>query len=141
MLTLKIHVGDDKKYVSLADAIRTACRRLLDQLDDIDLRHGRIKVKNDLDKVDQESEEYLKWKQGSVPVEEPQEPIEPEQIAEELPEPKRSKIFFMDWFFGVETHMGQMKMMYYSFTFFFIISFVSTWLTPLNASIKQSLTF
>ena len=40
---LKLHVGDDKKYVSLADAIRTACRRLLDQLDDIDLRHGRIK--------------------------------------------------------------------------------------------------
>ena len=42
---LKIHVGDEKKYVSLADAIRTACRRLLDQLDDIDLRHGRIKEK------------------------------------------------------------------------------------------------
>ena len=42
---LKLHVGDDKKYVSLADAIRTACRRLLDQLDDIDLRHGRIKEK------------------------------------------------------------------------------------------------
>ena len=40
-----------------------------------------------IDKVDQESEEYLKWKQGSVSVEEPQEPIEPEQIAEELPEP------------------------------------------------------
>ena len=42
---LRLHVGDDKKYVSLADAIRTACRRLLDQLDDIDLRHGRIKEK------------------------------------------------------------------------------------------------
>ena len=42
---IKLHVGDDKKYVSLADAIRTACRRLLDQLDDIDLRHGRIKEK------------------------------------------------------------------------------------------------
>ena len=42
---LKIHVGDDKKYVSSADAIRTACRRLLDQLDDIDFRHGRIKEK------------------------------------------------------------------------------------------------
>ena len=42
---LKLHVGDDKKYVSLADAIRTACRRLLDQLDDIDFRHGRIKEK------------------------------------------------------------------------------------------------
>jgi Arc/MetJ-type ribon-helix-helix transcriptional regulator len=40
---LKLHVGDDKKYVSLADAIRTACRRLLDQLDAIDERHGRLK--------------------------------------------------------------------------------------------------
>tara|TARA_B100001029_G_scaffold39147_1_gene30268 strand:+ start:6086 stop:6262 length:177 start_codon:yes stop_codon:yes gene_type:complete len=40
---LKLHVGDEKKYVSLADAIRTACRRLLDQLDAIDERHGRIK--------------------------------------------------------------------------------------------------
>ena len=76
-----------------------------------------------IDKIDQESEEYLKWKQGSVPVEEPQEAIEPEQVVEELPEPKRSKIFFMDWFFGVETHMGQMKMMYYSFTFFFYYLF------------------
>lgn len=76
-----------------------------------------------IDKVDQDSEEYLKWKQGSVPVEEPQEPTEPEQAVEELPEPKRSKIFFMDWFFGIETHMGQMKMMYYSFTFFFYYLF------------------
>ena len=40
---LKLHVGDDKKYVSLADAIRTASRRLLDQLDSIDERHGRLK--------------------------------------------------------------------------------------------------
>ena len=40
---LKLRVGDDKKYVSLADAIRTACRRLLDQLDSIDERHGRLK--------------------------------------------------------------------------------------------------
>ena len=40
---LKLHVGDKKKYVSLADAIRTACRRLLDQLDAIDERHGRLK--------------------------------------------------------------------------------------------------
>ena len=38
---LKLHVGDDKKFVSLADAIRTACRKLLDQLDSIDLMHGR----------------------------------------------------------------------------------------------------
>ncbi len=40
---LKLHVGDAKKYVSLADAVRTACRRLLDQLDEIDERHGRVK--------------------------------------------------------------------------------------------------
>ena len=40
---LKIHVGDSKKYVSVADAIRTACRKMLDQLDKIDQRHGRLK--------------------------------------------------------------------------------------------------
>jgi len=39
---LRKHVGDDKKFISLADSIRTACRKLLDQLDDIDARHGRI---------------------------------------------------------------------------------------------------
>ena len=38
---MRIHVGDDKKFVSLADAIRTACRKLLDQLDSIDFMHGR----------------------------------------------------------------------------------------------------
>ena len=38
---LKTHVGDDKKFVSLADAVRTACRKLLDQLDEIDALHGR----------------------------------------------------------------------------------------------------
>ena len=40
---LRVHVGDDKKFVSVADAVRTACRKLLDQLDSIDARHGRIK--------------------------------------------------------------------------------------------------
>ena len=39
---LKQHVGDKHKFVSVADAIRTACRKLLDQLDEIDARHGRI---------------------------------------------------------------------------------------------------
>ncbi len=39
---LRNHVGDDKKFVSLADSIRTACRKLLDQLDEVDARHGRI---------------------------------------------------------------------------------------------------
>lgn len=38
---LKDHIGDEKKFVSLADAIRTACRKMLDQLDEIDSRHGR----------------------------------------------------------------------------------------------------
>jgi len=40
---LKKHVGDEKKYVSLADGIRTGCRKLLDQIDEIDARHGRVK--------------------------------------------------------------------------------------------------
>ena len=39
---VKKHVGDEKKFVSVADAIRTACRKMLDQLDDIDIRNGRI---------------------------------------------------------------------------------------------------
>jgi Arc/MetJ-type ribon-helix-helix transcriptional regulator len=42
---LRIHVGDDKKFVSVADAVRTACRKLPDQLDEIDYRHGRGEVK------------------------------------------------------------------------------------------------
>ena len=39
---LKVHVGDSAKFVSVADAIRTACRKMLDQLDAIDTRHGRL---------------------------------------------------------------------------------------------------
>ena len=39
---LKVHVGDAKKFVSVADAVRTACRKMLDHLDEIDTRHGRI---------------------------------------------------------------------------------------------------
>ena len=39
---LKVHVGDEGKFVSVADAVRTACRKMLDQLDAIDARHGRI---------------------------------------------------------------------------------------------------
>ena len=38
---LKTHVGDEKKFVSVADAVRTACRKLLDQLDVIDDLLGR----------------------------------------------------------------------------------------------------
>ena len=39
---LKLHVGDERKFISLADAIRTACRKMLDHLDVIDARHGRL---------------------------------------------------------------------------------------------------
>ena len=39
---LKVHDGDEGKFVSVADAIRTACRKMLDQLDIIDARHGRV---------------------------------------------------------------------------------------------------
>ena len=44
---LRLHVGNDKKFVSLADAVRTACRKLLDQLDAIDEMHGRIRRGSD----------------------------------------------------------------------------------------------
>lgn len=40
---LKKHVGDHGKFVSVADAVRTACRKMLDQLDMIDERQGRIR--------------------------------------------------------------------------------------------------
>ena len=39
---LKNHVGAEKKFISVADAIRSACRKLLDQLDTIDKRQGRL---------------------------------------------------------------------------------------------------
>ncbi|MFQ3359710.1 MAG: CopG family transcriptional regulator [Candidatus Poseidoniales archaeon] len=38
---LKTHIGDTKKFISVADSIRTACRKMLDQLDAIDQYHGR----------------------------------------------------------------------------------------------------
>ena len=44
---LKNHVGDNKKFVSVADAVRTACRKMLDQLDIIDYMQGRKGDKND----------------------------------------------------------------------------------------------
>jgi Arc/MetJ-type ribon-helix-helix transcriptional regulator len=40
---IKKHVGEQSKFVSVADAVRTACRKMLDQLDMIDERHGRIR--------------------------------------------------------------------------------------------------
>lgn len=40
---LMVHVGKEKKFVSQSDAIRTAIRKMLDSLDQIDERHGRIR--------------------------------------------------------------------------------------------------
>lgn len=40
------HVGKDKKFVNQSDAIRTAIRKMLDQMDEIDRRHGRLKDKS-----------------------------------------------------------------------------------------------
>lgn len=37
------HVGKEKKFVNQSDAIRTAIRKMLDQMDEIDARHGRLK--------------------------------------------------------------------------------------------------
>ena len=39
---LNAHVGNDKKFVSQSDAIRTAIRKMLDMMDNIDRRHGRL---------------------------------------------------------------------------------------------------
>ncbi|SES79129.1 hypothetical protein SAMN04488587_1014 [Methanococcoides vulcani] len=39
---LNEHVGNDKKFVSQSDAIRTAIRKMLDMMDNIDRRHGRL---------------------------------------------------------------------------------------------------
>lgn len=36
-------VGSDKKFVNQSDAIRTAIRKMLDSMDEIDRRHGRLK--------------------------------------------------------------------------------------------------
>ena len=41
------HVGADKKFVNTSDAIRTACRKMLDFMDDVDRRHGRLKDGDD----------------------------------------------------------------------------------------------
>lgn len=36
------HVGDGRKFVNFSDAVRTALRKMLDQLDEVDRRHGRL---------------------------------------------------------------------------------------------------
>lgn len=38
---LEEHIGDDKKFVTRSDAIRTSIRKTLDMMDEIDARHGR----------------------------------------------------------------------------------------------------
>jgi Arc/MetJ-type ribon-helix-helix transcriptional regulator len=37
------HVGSEKKFVNQSDAIRTAIRKMLAQMDEIDRRHGRLR--------------------------------------------------------------------------------------------------
>ena len=39
------HVGPERKFVNQSDAIRTAVRKLLDQMDEVDRRHGRLKTR------------------------------------------------------------------------------------------------
>lgn len=36
------HVGGGKKFVNFSDAVRTGLRKMLDQLDEVDRRHGRL---------------------------------------------------------------------------------------------------
>ena len=36
------HVGEDGKFVNRSEAVRASIRKMLDQLDDIDARHGRL---------------------------------------------------------------------------------------------------
>jgi len=36
------HVGSDGKFVNRSEAIRASIRKTLDQLDEIDERHGRV---------------------------------------------------------------------------------------------------
>ena len=36
------HVGDDGKFVSTSDAIRSSLRKMLDQMDEVDRQRGRL---------------------------------------------------------------------------------------------------
>lgn len=42
MADLDDHVGDDRKFVNRSEAIRASVRKMLDILDDIDERRGRL---------------------------------------------------------------------------------------------------
>ena len=41
------HVGPDSKFVNRSEAVRAAVRKMLDQLDEIDARHGRLEDDNE----------------------------------------------------------------------------------------------
>jgi len=68
-----------------------------------------------IDKVDQESEEYLNWKRGSVSAEENQEPTTPESASEEVLEPELPQSLF-DRIFKVKNDEDRMKKTYYFIT-------------------------
>jgi Arc/MetJ-type ribon-helix-helix transcriptional regulator len=36
------HVGDEGKFVSTSDAIRSSLRKMLDQMDEVDRQRGRL---------------------------------------------------------------------------------------------------
>lgn len=42
---LNDHVGEEKKFVNQSEAIRASIRKMLDILDDIDQRQGRLEEK------------------------------------------------------------------------------------------------
>ena len=66
------HVGDERKFVSTADLIRTCLRKGLDHLDEIDVRRGRIYEPNEQEEVNPRDERiqrirerhpraYMRW--------------------------------------------------------------------------------
>jgi Arc/MetJ-type ribon-helix-helix transcriptional regulator len=46
---VQAHVGDDAKFVSTSDAIRSALRKMLDQMDRVDERRGRAGDESEAD--------------------------------------------------------------------------------------------
>ncbi|MHA1166267.1 MAG: ribbon-helix-helix domain-containing protein [Candidatus Hodarchaeales archaeon] len=40
------HIGPDKKFLNFSEAVRSALRKMLDQLDEIDRRAGRLRTGN-----------------------------------------------------------------------------------------------
>lgn len=43
---VKEHVGDDGKFVSTSDAIRSSLRKMLDHMDEVDKNHGRLEERD-----------------------------------------------------------------------------------------------